>query len=1116
MAAGTVDASGSVNRYILLSDIASSSRLAEAYPQEYYTALEAHNSIIEGAVKQHQGEILKNLGDGYLALFDDAAGALAAAVTAQLAFSGGQRNAIAAFPDGSTLGVRTVVHGGRLTRLSGQEQDWFGPALNRCSRIGNVCHPGQLLISGVVRAALTAIPPELTELDLGRVRLRDLGEPEQLIQLTHHGFAQRQFPPLRGLDARPNNLAVQPNTFIGRDKELAQLARMLSSDTRLLTLHAHGGYGKSRLASQLCAHMLWRFEHGAYEVLLAPVRDHRYLPEAIADATGFQFYGKRKPKEQVLDYLRQKDMLLCLDNFEHLLEGAEFIAEILKAAPQVRILVTSREPLRLSAERVYSVEPLPLGPGSDSVQLFVDRANRVRHGFRLDEENSPAVERLCERLEGIPLALELAAAWAGEFTLKEMYAELGRQVELAARLADVPQRQRSVRASCDWSYGLLQPALQRALCMLAVFHGGFFVDAAEAVLEQQGLELRRMLSALTDKSWLITREVNGQTRFFIRDAASHEYALEKLREAGRACILPVSIEGGQDARPTMLRPAIEARRSTTSLQQDNIAKLAALAPDTAHGSAPTQSLCEQASLAHARYFSSLMEREGPRLHGHGQLEALRTIKLELQNIYEAQDALQQRLLGPVFSHPAKGGNRLPLPADLLLPIAAWLWEYLDKVSEFSTMLERYQALKHATGTAGALPQILLWAFLGCGRGQFQLSAYEAARVELGGAKALAEALGDRNSFALGLSNLGNAEFWQGNHSVAHKLYAEAIAIQRETGDSYGIAESLLSLGRMAYTQGNYSFARELFSEALSISREMGDRHGTGYSLNNLGNVEYFQGNYGTAGKLYAEALAIQRETGDRRGIAVSVNNQGNVEYIQGNYGAARVYYSEGLAITREIGNRLGIAYSLHNLGVMDYMQGNYGAAQELFTEALAIQVETGDRYGIAESLNSLGNVEFTQGNYSAAQVHYADTLAITREIDHQPGLCESLSSAGCLLAANRQYPAAAICLYGAQYHAAQLGYTFQPMERGLQEQGLALIDGAGVSACGPLPAGVYARPTGEAGEQDTRLTGLTVDERARLHAQAEAMSLGELAQYALHALEQLKGMLDASAQQAHA
>ena len=981
----------SAERFILLTDIAGSSRLAEAYAEQYYAALEAHNGIVEGSVEQHGGEILKNLGDGYLVLFDDAASALNAAVDVQLALCAGQQGSIAVFPDGSKLGARSVVHGGRLTRLPGQAQDWFGPPLNRSARIGKVCHPGQLLISGVVRRALPALPVGLEELDLGRVRLRDLGEPEQLYQLTHPGFAQRQFPPLQGLDSRPNNLAVQPNAFIGRDRDLAELSRLLSGDTRLLTLHAHGGYGKSRLASQLCAHLLWRFEHGAFEVLLAPVRNHQYLPEAIADATGFQFFGKREPKQQVLDYLRNKEMLLCLDNFEHLLDGAEFIAEILKTAPKVRIIATSREPLRLTAEQVYRVKPLPLGPGSDSVQLFVDRATRVKHGFQLNDESSPLVERICERQEGIPLALELVAAWADEFTLPQLLTEVERQLEVTARMRDVPERQRSVRASLDWSYGLLELELQRALRKLSVFRGGFFIDASEAVLEQQGLQVRQILAALCDKSWLFAREVSWTTageavassRYFLRDAASHEYALQLLS-----------------------------------------------APENAEEHA-------EVTAAHARYFSVLMEREGPKLHAHGQLEALSTIKLELLNIYEALDTLQ---------------NRLPKdePAALLLPIARWLQEYLNIASEFRTMLERYQTLKEAAWQAGGVREVLLQALLGCSRGQQRLSAYDAARAELGRAKELAEALGDRSGIAASLNGLGNVE----------------------------------------YSQGNYGAARELYAEALALRREIGDRYETATSLNNLGLVEDTQGNYSAARELHAESLSIQREIGDRWGIALSLNNVGIVEYAQDNYAAARELYAESLAIERETGDRWGIAASLHNLGILECMQGNYSAARELYAEALAIQRAIGDHYGIALSLGNLGSVEYMQGNYSAARELCAESLATTREIGDRPGICDSLAAAGCLLTAVAQHRAAAVCLYGARHHAAQLGFTFEPLERGLLEQGLAIIEHPG--------------------------TGLPVHEHQRLKAQAQATPLEDLARFAQGELEKLKGVFGAAEQQAGA
>jgi len=1120
MAAVIRDSSGTVTRFILLTDIAGSSRLAEAYPEQYYAALEAHNCIIEHATAVQGGEILKHLGDGYLALFGDAASAINAAVAVQLALNAGQQGSIAIFADGSKFSVRAIVHGGRLTRLAGQDQDWFGPPLNRCARIGKVCHPGQLLISGVVRAALTALPPELAELDLGRVRLRDLGEPEQLIQLTHPRFAQRQFPPLLGLDSRPNNLALQPNAFIGRDKELAELWRLLAAETRLLTLHAHGGYGKSRLAAQLCAHLLWRYEHGAFEVLLAPVRDHNYLPQAIADATGFQFYGKREPREQILDFLRNKEMLLCLDNFEHLLEGAEFIAEILMAAPKVRILVTSREPLRLTAERVYCVEPLPLGPGSDAVQLFFDRATRVKHRFQLNGESVPLVERICERLEGIPLALELVAAWASEFTLPELLSEVEKQLEVTARMRDVPERQRSVRASCDWSYGLLRPELKRALRCLAVFRGGCFVDAAAAVLEQQGPELRQTLAALSDKSWVFAREVTwgttgeavGQIRHFLRDAASHEYAFQLL-----------------------------------------------CAPENSAEHA-------QATAAHARYFSSLLELEGPKLYSQSQPQALGTIRLELLNIYQALDTLHTRLNARAFgSIPSPDVDvdsaTMASTTSLLLPIARWLWEFLDMTGECRALLERYRGLKEAAGQVGSAQKLLLWSLIGCSKGRSRLSDFDAARAELGQARSIAFDLGDSYGIAQSLDSLGNIDYVQGNFSAARDQHAESLAIRRAVSDRPGIAYSLNGLGNVEYMQGDFSAARKLYAEASSIRREIGDRLGFAASLNNLGIVEFSEDNYSVARGLYAEALAIQREIGNRYGIATLLNNLANVERMQDNCRAARELYTEALAIQREIGNRYGIATSLHGLGlaayklgdygaarahfaealsiqnaigersgiayslsglgIVDYMHGEYSAAHELitesltimreigdrhgtaaslnnlgaveymrnncsdaralYTEGLAIQREIGDRHGIAASLTNLGAVEHLCGNHRAARELFAESLALKRELENSPGICDCLAATGFLLATAAELPTGALCIYGAQHRAALLNYAFEPMEGKPLRSGLAIIEHPG--------------------------TGLPSDERERLKTQAEAMSIDELAQFALDELEKLKDIL---------
>jgi predicted ATPase/class 3 adenylate cyclase len=529
-------------QYILLTDIYRSSHLAESFPQQYAEAHARHNEQIEQLCASFGGRVLKGLGDGYLLLFDTPGPCLGCAVAVMRQVDGS-----ASFPGDMPLRLRAACHGGLLREQAG---DWYGPPLNRVARIGQVCHPGQLLVSAVLDEPLRrgSVPDgadgsvHVSTLDLGDHRLRDLGEPEHLYQVLHADCALQQHPALVSLESRPNNLVQMPGSFVGRDSELGELKGLLTgaggTRHRLVTVIAPGGYGKSRLIAQLCANLLDEFGSGVFEVRLASLTEPSRVPEAIASATGFQFYGSREPRQQILDYLREKQMLLHFDNFEHLLPAAELVTEILQTAPKVQMVVTSREPLRLREEKVYRLEPLPVEEGGDAQRLFMDRALMVRHDFELRPGDAAIVERICRSLDGVPLAIELAAAWVDSFSLDELAREMDHQLELTARMADVPERHRSVRASCDWSWQQLTDQQKSLLRRCSVFRGGFFFDAGEAVLGITGMPLRRALAELCDKSWLYTRELkweeNGQptsrTRWQLRDAAAREYAWEKLLE----------------------------------------------------------------------------------------------------------------------------------------------------------------------------------------------------------------------------------------------------------------------------------------------------------------------------------------------------------------------------------------------------------------------------------------------------------------------------------------------------------------------------------------------------------------------------------------------------------
>lgn len=1047
------------NRFILRTDIAGGSRLAEMYPEQYHVALEGCQEAIHQALATYHGEVLPGPDDGCLALFQDAGSAVGAAVELQLALTAAGTGSAAVLPADAWSGVTCAVHTGRLIRLPQQDQGWFGSPLNRCLCISELGHPGQVLLSETVRSALKELPPQTEALDLGRVRLSDLSEPLQLFQLWHPGFPLRQFPPLSGLDSHPNNLAVQPHAFIGRRREIEELSRLLAGETRLLTLHAPGGYGKSRLASQLLARELWRFEHGAFEVLLASVWQYGHLPEALANATGFQYFGSREPQQQILDFLRHKELLLCLDNLDHLPGAAEFIELILETAPRVRIVATSREPLRLAAEHVYPVAPLPLGPGSDSVQLFADRAALAQRGFMLDPESTLWVERICERLEGIPLSIELAAAWVDSFTLPEMFAQLGQQLQQTAQQPGAAEYQLCVRASCDRSYGLLRPELQRALRRLSVCQGGFFADAAQDLLGLRDIQLHQVLSALRDKSWLFVRDTEwdnpGHTlspmRYYLRDTTSHEYAWSQL-----------------------CAPENTAER-------------------------------EQAVAAHAAHYVALLEREGLRLEGGGtpdggaaQLAALQRLSLEHSNIIAAfEAAISLREL------------------DLLLPLAKHLGRYLDLRSKFLDQRERYSSLLETARELGN-SELELWAQQGLVLGWIGLGHYCEAKRLLEQIVEQARRLGDRYAESIALRKLGVVEHTQGNFSESRMLYEQCLALACELGDRFGQACALGNIASIDAMQGHYSTARERFEQSITLSRELGDQRAEACSLLGIGNVEDSIGNSSAARTYYEQALTRLREIGDRTREASCLIGFGNVEDSLGNYSAAVTLYTQALARFRELGDRSGEAYSLHNLGAVERKLGNFSATRSLIDQSLPLWRELGDRCGEAHSLNALGMVECEQSNYAAARTlleqavqirselgdrdgeahsllnlghlayvqaafplartYFAQALTLRRELGLQSDMAESCACAGSVLAALGRPRESALGLFGAQAVAGSLAYQLQPEVQQVLDAGLAQLDLAAASGA------------------------ISAHEIAQIRVQAEEMNIEELADDLLAAL----------------
>jgi predicted ATPase/class 3 adenylate cyclase len=519
----------------MFTDIEASTRLWEERPDEMSQALGRHYEILTEAVTFVGGSVLKTTGDGLVAIFDTPSDAVEAAMRAQLA--------LAEADLGMPVRVRIGIHAGDAESQAG---DYFGPTMNRAARIMAAGHGGQTLLSGVVAtAAMPKLPEGATLRDLGSHRLKDLTLPEHLYQLVHAGLPG-EFPPPRTLESSPNNLPPQSTEFLGRRPEITAIRSMLlAPGTRLVTIFGPGGAGKTRLGLQVAAETLDHFRDGAVFVDLAPERDPNAAFEAVARALDLPASGSSSPLELLKTRLQDREMLLLLDNFEQVTEAAPGVAELLQHCPGLKALVTSRETLRVRPEHVYPVPPLSLPDPRDpvdviadaeAVQLFVDRARAVRPDFALDDGNAAAVARICLRLDGLPLAIELAAARLNLFDPSALLSRLEDRLDvLGSGGRDLPDRQRTLWGAIGWSHELLDESSRRLFEMLSVF-SSTRLDSIEAVTLATGGadDLFDALASLVDKSLLRSEDTPSGRRFsmllMVREFAGERLAEDPIRE----------------------------------------------------------------------------------------------------------------------------------------------------------------------------------------------------------------------------------------------------------------------------------------------------------------------------------------------------------------------------------------------------------------------------------------------------------------------------------------------------------------------------------------------------------------------------------------------------------
>jgi predicted ATPase/class 3 adenylate cyclase len=829
----------------LFTDIEGSTKLAQEYREELPALLARHKDILKQAIEFHNGFIFQVVGDSFSAAFDTALGALKAALAAQ-------RNLQNEPWLPAPIKVRMGMHTGaaQLADDSSIEGPYVGYAtLAMTQRIMSAAHGGQILLSQITRELVwEQLPSDIALLDMGEHRLKDLLYPIHLYQITAADLPAN-FPPLKTLNSFPQNLPVQLTSFVGRERELAE-SKQLLSNTRLLTLIGPGGTGKTRLSLRVAEELLQSFRDGIWLAEFAPLTDPAFIPQTIAAIFGLRELPNMPLQGVITDYLRAKELLLILDNCEHLVDACAQLSEyLLRNCPRVKIIASSREALGISGETVYRVPSLSLPDPAqatletlieaESVRLFVERGTAANSKFRLTEQNASSIVQICHRLDGIPLALELAAARLAIFSPEEIATRLGDRFKLltgGSRTA-LP-RQQTLRALIDWSYDLLSMEEQALFRQLSVFAGGWTYESAEAVCFDW--DVLNLLTQLVNKSLVIVNEQEPSTHYRLLETI-RQYARDKLLEAGESVQvrdrhLGFFLKFAEEAESYMNGPQELEWRELLEAEYDNLR--------TAVEWALENHIPKALRLGGALHI--FWER-----HGH-EVEGRRLITEALARV-RALPSVEGEATREQVSIQVKGLNALGLLC----------FGQGDNFSSL-TAFEESAILSRQIGEKRALVQALSYT----GMASAFLGTREAAYTAANEAVTLAREVGDKVLLGSALVNLAAvmAVAFQ-DLDTMRANGDEGIRLLRESGSHWSLAMAVFGFGLFMATQGNYAEARAQFEASIPLFTELRDRHRLAMIYSELAHLERRQGHFAEAKSLYHETIQEWQKVGHRAAIA---------------------------------------------------------------------------------------------------------------------------------------------------------------------------------------------------------------------------------------------------------
>ncbi len=939
----------------LFADIEGSTRLLHALGDRYAHVLEEQRNIFRSAVIDEGGVEVDSAGDAFFAAFPRATGAVNAAATIQ------HELGVYPWPEGTLLRVRMGLHTGEPNVSAA---GYTGMDVHHGARICAAAHGGQVLLSQttseLVRHDLSA---GVGLRDMGEHRLKDLNHPVRLYQLVMDGLTS-DFPPLRTLNNRSHNLPVQPTSLVGRERDIRAVTELVRlPHVRLITLTGPGGTGKTRLSLQVAANLIDEFKDGVYFVPLASTNDPSLVPSEVARALDVRESAAVPLLDALRERLAGREILLLLDNFEQVSSAAPFVADLLQMAPGINVLVTSRTVLRLRGEHEYAVPPLDLpalghlgGAGALSqyaaVELFIQRAKTVRHDFVVSDANAPAVAEICYRLDGLPLAIELAAARIKLFSPDEMLVRLSKPLELLrGGPRDVPDRHRTLQRAIAWSYDLLEPEEQILFRRLSAFADGCRLEAAEAVCGGDPIEIDVVdgISALLDKSLIRPVEsARGVTRFVMLETI-REFGLQRLRESSEeeavrrthACYFR---DLAETAEPHLT--AVDQAQWLDLIEMEHDNYRLALSWADEHGEA-------EIGLRTGAAIWRFWIVRGLLAEGRRQLEHLRAM-----------------------SRPADHSHAWIKVSNALGTMTQVLGDFRAAGDILKDVLEISQQHGDRPGIASSLNN-LSWVL-------FELGDMMPARTLAGQARQLCRELGDRRGEAAALTNLAMISQDESKFAEALALMEESMTIRKEIGEKRGISYAMGMTAGLRSNMGDYEGAERLTADSLALSNEIRDKQGPAYMYATRGHMWLEMNHLDEAEADFEKALPLWMEMGAKYGLGYVSGGRGLLLLARGEPDRARPLLLESLNTFRQTGQKRYIGMMLVNLGHVEAARGEYDEAMARYEEGRQVLEEIGDRRTLAASLMGLAAVKRAMSGPAEGRQMLEPAYALLAEIGLRP------------------------------------------------------------------------------------------------------------------------------------